>query len=141
MSLGKLSIGAKILLAGGVLLLIDSFFSWNEFAGVFHASGWNGVGVLMGLLVFALIAWEVLLLLNVGVDALPLKAELISAGLAALAVVFTVIRFLVKPSIAGEVSLNRAWPAWVGLILAGVLAIGAFFRFKEGGGEIPKKSA
>ena len=144
MSLDKLSNGAKILLAGGILLLIDSFFNWNKtcvgIAGIARGcgthNGWAGIGILMGLLLIVLIAWEVILLLDVKLPELPLKAELISAALAALVVLFTLIRFISKPD-----SLNRAWPAWVGLILAIVLAVGAFFRFQEGGGEIPKRNA
>lgn len=142
MSLDKLSNGAKILLAGGILLLIDSFFAWNKEcvgAGGFEVcgekGGWSGVGVIMGLLVIALIAWEVVLLLDVKLPELPLKAELISAAIAALVVLFAVIRFISEPS-----SLGRAWPAWAGLILAIIIAIGAFLRFQEGGGEMPKRN-
>lgn len=143
MSLDKLSNGAKILLAGGVLLLVDSFLNWNkECVGVTGIakicgtkSGWSGIGILMGLLIIVLIAWEVILLLDVKLPELPLKAELISAAIAVLVVLFTLIRFISKPD-----SIGRSWPAWIGLILAIVLAAGAFLRFQEGGGELPKRS-
>ena len=63
----------------------------------------------------ALIVWEVVQIVDVKVPDLPVKAALLTAGLAAGILLFTVIKFLVDNEF-------RHWPAWIGLILAIVIA-------------------
>jgi hypothetical protein len=133
-----------ILLVGGVLLLIDSFLAWNKWTDsgvtVQSQNAWLGVGVLMGILTIALVAWEVLLLLEVKLGGLLDKTAVISAGLAALVALFAVIRSLGKVKIAfGAVTLDRAWPATAGIILAAVLALGAVIRLTERRGQLPER--
>ena len=128
MNWAGLSTGTKVLLVGGIVLLVDTFLAWQQVsAGPFTASvsGWHGIGVLMGLLVIALVAWEVLQIAGVTKQIeLPVSAALISAALAAATALLTIIKFLV----ANEA---RHWPAWIGLILAIVIAAGGWLKYKE----------
>ena len=134
MNWAGLSTGTKVLLVGGIVLLVDSFLAWQQVsAGPFTASvsGWHGIGVLMGLLVIALVVWEVLQIAGVTKQIeLPVSAALISAALAAATALFTIIKFLV----ANEA---RHWPAWIGLILAIVIAAGGWLKYKEAPAAAP----
>jgi hypothetical protein len=127
---GGLSTGRKVLLVGGVLLVIDLFLHWqSKDIGpiTVSRSGWHGIGVLVGLLTLAMIAWEMIGALGVDLgDAVRnLPTNLISAALAAAVTLFTIIEFLTHNEI-------RSWPAWIGLILAIVIAVGGWLRFSEG---------
>jgi hypothetical protein len=132
MNWAGLSNGTKVLLVGGIILFIDSFLAWQQIcvgAPGFHvcgsASGWHGIGVLMGLLVIALIAWEALQVAGVTKQIeLPVSGVLISVGLAGATALITIIKFLV----ANEA---RHWPAWLGLILALVIAAGGWLKYTE----------
>jgi uncharacterized membrane protein len=53
---------------------------------------------------------------------LPFKGALLTVGLAAALLLFTVIKFLVDNEF-------RHWPAWIGLILAILIAIGGYLRY------------
>ncbi len=132
MNWAGLSNGTKVLLVGGLLLFIDTFLAWQQICvGVpgFHAcgsqSGWHGVGVVAGLCVIALLIWEGLQVAGVTARLqLPVTAALISVALAAATALFTIIKFLA----ANEA---RHWPAWVGLILAIVIAAGGWLKYSE----------
>jgi hypothetical protein len=141
--MSKLSTGSWILLGGGVLLLLDSFiFSWQkmciDFGGLgdlvggggvcAKASMWGGdagfVGVIVGLLVIALIVWEVIGL--VGMDlSLPMAASKISAYLGFATLAFVIIKFLLV--MTNEV----AFGAFLGLVFALAIGYGAWMRFQE----------
>ena len=55
--LNALSTGRKLILGAGVLLLIDSFFHWQA-VGPYGWSAWHGfLGVLLGLMTLAILAW------------------------------------------------------------------------------------
>ena len=119
-----LSRSSQLLLGAGLLLFIFLFFDWQQAcAGSFCAgrSGWHGWGVVAGLFVIALLLWEAAQVVGVNVQ-LPIKAAVLSAGLAAAVLLFTVIKFLVDNE-------ARHWPAWIGLILAIVIAIGGWLRW------------
>lgn len=150
MSLSKISNGDKILLGAGILLLIDSFFHWNNVSYLGHSasfdSAWShGVGPLYGiLLILTLVVVALLVLVAQNVVAmklpeLPIKYSQLVAGLAGLTVLFGLIRFLTHagggiPAASG-VSIGRTFMAWVGLVLLIVLAVGAYLRFREGDSE------
>src|SRR6478736_888940 len=56
----ELALGRQLILVGGVLLIIDSFFAWQKitFNGIgisASASAWHGWGVLMALLTIAIV--------------------------------------------------------------------------------------
>jgi hypothetical protein len=128
-----LSRGMQVMLVGSVLLLIDSFFDWQQVsATVFGqevsagASGWDGVGFIMGILTIVLIAWIVVRLAAAHVK-LPVSDAMTGALLGFLILLFTVIKFFADNE-------ARHWPAWVGLILAVVIAVGAWWAVQEAGG-------
>jgi len=127
-----MSRSSQLLGGAGLLLFIFLFFNWQQVdIGPVSVgrSGWHGWGVLVGILTIALIAWEVVQMLGVNLPELPVKAAMISAGLAAGILLFTVIKFLVDNE-------ARHWPAWIGLILAIVIAVGGWLRWS---GDAPKE--
>lgn len=128
-----LSTGRQVLLVGGLLLFIDLFLDWQQRCGstpfgsiCVSRTGWHGIGILVGLLTLVMIIWEAIGALGVDLgDAVRnLPTALISAGLAAAVTLFTIIEFLTHNEI-------RHWPAWLGLILAIVIAVGGYLRFTE----------
>jgi hypothetical protein len=138
--LSKLSTASKILLGAGILYLIDLFLPWQRvciagFCG--SANGIDGIGVLNLLLVIALLAWEAMAIANVNINA---PRALVSAGLAAAIVVFTLLKIAID---------NEAIAifAWIGLILAIAIGYGGWMRWQEhqagagtgsaGGGAVP----
>jgi hypothetical protein len=132
----KVSTAGRILLIAGVLYLIDLFLPWQRVcidlgvdlpSGCASASGASGIGVINLLLVIGLLVWEGLALSNMEINA---PRALVSAGLAAAILLFTILKVLVDNS---QIYL---W-AWVGLILALVIAYGGWMRWQEhqaGGG-------
>jgi hypothetical protein len=119
-----LSRSSQLLLGAGVLLFVFLFFDWQQVcAGGFCGgrSGWHGWGVAVGLFTIALVLWELALVAGSNIQ-LPVKPVIVSAALAAAVLLFTVIKFFVDNEF-------RHWPAWVGLILAGVIAVGGWLRW------------
>jgi hypothetical protein len=120
-----MSRSSQLLGGAGLLLFIFLFFDWQQVSvGGFTAgrSGWHGWGTAVGIFTIALVLFEATQILNVKLPDLPVKAVMISAGLAALVLLFTVIKFLVDNE-------ARHWPAWIGLILAILIGIGGFLRW------------
>jgi hypothetical protein len=133
--MNALSTGTKILVPAAVLLLIDLFLSWQkacvdtpvgDVCGT--ASGWDGFwGVLTGLLTLALLAWIGLQIAGVDLSGmnLPVSDAMITLGLGVLVFVAALIKLL---TILGDES---SWPAYVGILLAGATAYGAWVRSRE----------
>lgn len=128
--MSKVSTAGRILLIAGVLYLIDLFLPWQRVCidlgidlpgGCASASGASGIGVLNLLLVLALLVWEGLALSTVEINA---PKALVSAGLAAAIVVFTILKILV------DNESIYLW-AWIGLILALVIGYGGWMRWQE----------
>ncbi len=130
-----LSTAAKILLVAGLLMFIDLFLAWQQaercvniggtnVCGGGSLSGWDGVGVVTGLFVIALLLWEGAQLAGVTAS-LTVPVALISAGLAAGVALFAIIEFFTHNEF-------RHWPAWVGLILGIVIAVGGWLRLQAG---------
>lgn len=139
--LKKLSPMAQAVLGLSVLYLIFSFLDWQQACGgaggfkiCVGRSEWHGVGVIAGLLVIALIAWEVLRVLDVKLQLGNFTPQLISVALAFALLVFTVITFLTHNEI-------RHWPSWVGLLLSIVIAAAALVRGRDEGVTMPDLSA
>jgi hypothetical protein len=128
MGLSKLTVGSKLVIGAGVLLLIDSFLHWQEVSfgpisvGV---SMWHGWGVLIGLLLLAILAWEAAQIAAIKIALGPLSPSMLTAGLSALLLLFTVIKVLTNSYVA-------VW-AWIGLVLAAAIAAGAWLNMKAAG--------
>ncbi|HSD02280.1 MAG TPA: hypothetical protein VLB81_07930 [Gaiellales bacterium] len=129
MDISKLSHGAKLIIGGTVAFLIVSIFNWQEvdISGIASVgrSMWHGWGVLAGLLAIALLVWEVIRLANINV-AMPVTPAMTSAALAVLLAIFTVIKFLADNEF-------RTFWAWLGLILALAIVVGAWLNMQAAG--------
>src|SRR6478672_9867842 len=129
MDISKLSHGAKLIIGGTVAFLIVSIFNWQEvdISGIASVgrSMWHGWGVLAGLLAIALLVWEVIRLANINV-AMPVTPAMTSAALAILLAIFTVIKFLADNEF-------RTFWAWLGLILAIAIVVGAWLNMQAAG--------
>lgn len=135
------STARKILLPASLLLLIDSFFHWQQAcasAGGFKVCGnqsmWHGLGFLIGILLIVLIVWELLdAFAPDTIRGLNLPGGLLALGLAGAIAILTVIRVLTLD--------YRHWPAWLGLILALVIGYGGWLRFSESGEALPSRAS
>ena len=137
----RVTTGQKILLIGGLLLLIDLFLPWQgvDFGTVFgqdlgsaNVSGFSGLGILVGILVIALLVWEGLVAAGVNINMGTTSPALIGAAIGGATALFTIIAFLTKLSAV-------KWGAFLGLILGLVVAYGAYVRWQESkvGGTAP----
>ena len=128
MDLSKLTLGSKVVIGLGVLMLIDSFLHWQEVsvgpisAGV---SMWHGLGVLVGLLLLAILVWEAAQLAGLKIALGPLSSSMVTIVLAALLVLFTLIKVLENDFVA-------VW-AWIGLVLSAGIAVGAWMSMQSAG--------
>jgi hypothetical protein len=128
MDFSKLSLGSKVILGAGLLMLIDSFLHWQEVSiGGFSAgtSMWHGWGVLVGLLLLAILAWEGARLADIKIAVGPLSPSMVTIVLSALLVLFTLIKVLADNYVA-------IW-AWIGLVLAAGVAVGAWRNMQAAG--------
>lgn len=136
--MNRLSAAQKLLLAVGLLLLIDFFLPWQRACSpdipelgiqgtcVTATTGWSGVGVIAGLFLVAMLVWEALLAFGSNINLGNMSPAAIGAGLAAGAALFTLIRALTGLELA-------ALGTWIGIVLALVLGYGAYMRFQEAG--------
>ena len=128
MDLSRLTLGSKVVAGLGVLLLIDSFLHWQEVsfgpisAGV---SMWHGLGVIVGLLLLAILAWEAAQIAGIKVAVGPLSPSMVTAALSALLVLFTLLKVLTNDYV-------HVW-AWIGLLLTLGIAAGAWLGMKAAG--------
>ncbi len=133
--LSALSRGRQLMLAGGVLLLIDTFLHWQEVSlsapvlGIKVSAGftaWHGFwGVVMCVVLIALLAWIVARLAGVKIP-LPVSETMVAAGLAAIVLLFAVIKNLAD-------DYSTKW-SYIGIVLAAVVAAGAWLEVQAAGG-------
>jgi hypothetical protein len=135
--------GMQIMLVAGVLLIIDTFFNWQEVevegVGDFGVSAWDDIGgIVMALLTILLVAWLGARVAGVDIP-LPVSATLIAAA-------FGVVIFLLALIKNLEDDYSSIW-AWIGLILAAAILVGAFLQMQATGGmdalrsELPSMQA
>ena len=124
----ELTTGAKLVLGAAVVLFIVSWLDWFEFNDVGFANMWNGIGVLAGLLLIALIVWQALRLANINLE-IGVTPSMITAALSVLVLLFVAIRWLDTPGVA----VDRTIWAWLGLALAIVLVVGAWLNMQAAG--------
>jgi len=119
--------GTQIMLIGGVLLLISTFFAWQDFGdiGLLTRNAWHGLGVLMGLLTIVLVAWLGLRIAGIDIK-LPVSGAMIGAALAALILVFALLTNLTD-------DYSTIW-SYIGVVLAALIAFGAWLEVQAAGG-------
>jgi hypothetical protein len=136
-----LSLGRKLILGAGVLLLIDTFLAWQSVSvrvsGVTVVSAtlnaWHGFwGVMLGLLTIALVLWVGARAFGV---ALPAN---IPDGLATLALGGLIVLFALIKTLNDSYS---AWPSYVGIVLGAGVAYGAWLTFQASGESLPRVAA
>jgi hypothetical protein len=132
--LRTLSTGAQIVLAGTIAFLIVSFFSWFDVEGLEEATGfdagvsmWNGIGVVAGLIAVVLLVWQAIRLANINLE-IGVSQSMVSAALAVLLLLFAFIRFIDAPTL-----FDRTIWAWLGLVLAIVVVVGAWLGMQAAG--------
>lgn len=122
--------GAQLMLVGGVLLLIVTFFAWQEVElldiAVASANAWHGFwGWLLGLLTIALLLWFAV---NIGEIELRLPTSDATTGVVLAGLIF--VAALLK-NLTDDYS--TFW-SYLGVVLAAVIAIGAWMQLQEAGG-------
>ena len=126
-----LSRGTKLVLAGGVLLFFDLFFTWQKLeidygrAGTAHEllDGWDAWGLLIGLLTAALVTLVVIVHLT-DVELSPdVPWGRITLGLGTAVFVLTLVKNLTDS--------NSAWASYVGVVLAALVVVGAYMARAE----------
>jgi hypothetical protein len=144
--LAGLPLHRKLALGAAVLLFVDLFLPWvtasisipDVIDQTESGNGWDGVGVLVGILALALIAWEVARLLGV-VPRLSVNYDLVTAVIAGLTALCTIIQFFRALTsggdvdeaelLGGDIDAGAGYAAWIGLVLALVLAYVAYLAF------------
>lgn len=130
--LKRLPLGRQLILGAGVLLLIDTFFDWQQVSTSFITVGqsaWHGFwGIVMCLGLVVVLAWT---LARAFGFALPEQVPdgLATLGLAALILLFAIIKALADSYVH--------WPAYVGIILAAAVGYGAWLVFQASGETLP----
>src|SRR2546421_12110108 len=121
------SAGRLVLLAGGALLFVDLFLSWQRHCISVGPDtvcgtrpGWSHFGIAVGLAATVLVVWEAVRLtgaplLRAGLD------DLVSAALGGAVCGLATVEFVRSAEL-------RQWPAWVGLGLAIAIGIGIPLR-------------
>lgn len=136
-SFQKLSLGDKIMLIAGPLLLIDSFLKWYSVKACFFdtcfsasRSGWQSPGALwsiLAVLIGVLLAGGIVAVnfANVKLPALPqgLTWARVDLGAAVAAAVFVLLKLL------GE-SSYLAYGFFIGIVLVAALVVGAGLNFQ-----------
>jgi len=131
------------MLVGSVLLFIDLFLPWQKYNGpgadliesvggdtsltAFHGFG----GWILALLTVILIAWIVARMAAVEIP-IPVSAAMTAAVFAFLILFIAVVKALVDD--------YSGWAAWVGIVLAAIIAVGAWMQIQEAGGVESLKS-
>jgi hypothetical protein len=136
MDISKLTHGAKLVLGATVLFLIVSVFHWQSVdtsLGDFGVNMWHGWGVLAGLIAIAIIVWEGLRLANMKIE-IGLTPAMVTAALAILLLIFTVLKFLISNEF-------RTFWAWLGLLLAILVAVGAWMNMQQLGESVSEMGA
>ena len=132
-NLNALSLGRKLVLGAGVLLLIDSFLHWQEVSVAGLSAGrsaWHGFwGILLGLMVIAVLLWVGARAFGVAIPG-TLPEGLVTLALGALILLFAIIKALSDNFVH--------WPAYIGIVLAGVLAYGTWLVFQDSGEALPR---
>ena len=132
--LSELSHGAKVVLGSAIVLLIVSFFNWFEVKHTSYGeSMWHGIGFLAGIVLIVVIVWQAIRLANINLE-IGLTSSMITAALSILLLLFVFIRFIAKPGGGfADAFVDRTFWAWIGLVLAIVVCVGAWMNMRAAG--------
>lgn len=122
--IAALSTGAKLLLAGGLLLLVDLFMTWQKIALDFgpgtevtkNLDAWDFWGLLIGLLTIGLVAGVIFRVSN-DEFALGSRWELVTLVVSSVVLAIVVLKNL-RDS-------DSTWASYLGVVLAGIMTAGA----------------
>jgi hypothetical protein len=130
-----LSAGQTLVLVASPLLFVSLFFTWQKLEVDFGAAGqaealldgWDGWGLLIGLLalgltVFAVVAFLTDVELS---ETVPWDRLLLAGGVAVLAL--TLVKNLLDA--------DSAWASYAGVLLAALVALGAYETWAEAASE------
>jgi hypothetical protein len=121
---GGISIGRPLVLAAGVLFVLDTFLPWQTVSfGQFSYewSAWHGPkGVLLGVLAVALVVW-------VGADVSGIAPRVkVPEDLTTLALAVLVLTLAIVKNIRDDYS---AWGSYLGVVLAAGAVAGAWLMY------------
>jgi hypothetical protein len=128
--LSSLSTGSKLLLGGATLLFLDLFMTWQKLPLEYGRNAratqsldaWDFWGLLLGLLTIGVIAALVFGELNEDLE-LDSRFELALLGASSLVLAITIVKGLRDD--------GSAWGSYAGVVLAGVMTVGAFLDWRE----------
>lgn len=141
--IAKVTMASKIVMVAGILLLVDSFLSWQkvcasdilgDLGGVgdicAKANAWGGTGgwagLIMGILLIVLLIWEGIQLanmpMNLSIGVTPSQG---TAYLGFAVAGFGLLKFIL--AVTNEPALG----AWIGLILLIAIAYGSWMKLQE----------
>ena len=124
--MNRVTAAARILLVGSGLFVIDSFGPWNRACRVecLTFTLWHGIGILAALVAMAILVLEGMPLVHPGAWTERTLAPLSTMG-AGFLLFLTVLKIAVDAA-------YLAYGAWLGLVLAAVVAYGGYRRWLEG---------
>jgi hypothetical protein len=120
-----LSLGAKLLLAAGLLLFASLFLTWQNLEIVYRGTGtgtqmldgWDVLGLVIGLLTLALLTFVVVVKLYDAELAQKVSPELLMIALATV-----ILGLVVAKSLTDR---NSAWASYLAVALAATVVVGA----------------
>jgi hypothetical protein len=135
--IASLSTGTKLMLASGSLLFFDLFLTWQHLRQQYgrydvtaNLDGWDRWGLLLGLLTLALLTIVVLRETEVELSA-DVPWNRIVLGLTTAMLVVAVLKNLTDA--------DSAWASYLGVLLAGVALVGAYFERDRPEPEVVEK--
>src|SRR6476619_2301877 len=132
--------GTQLMFIASVLLLIISFFNWQEVdfdlgalgSGSAGVSAWDDIGgIIMGILTIVLIARIVARMAAVDVP-IPVSFAMTSVVLGVLIFIIALLKNLTDN--------YSTWASYVGVVLALLVAVGAWLEAQDAGGMEALKS-
>jgi hypothetical protein len=138
--LSKLSTADKLILGGAGGFFIWSFipvwysvdFGEGFVVGSASFNGWRSMTLFAALLSILALIWAGLRLANVSIN-VSFKPGMVDLGIAALALLFTLLGLVVK--YAGVAGFS--WGLFVGILLALVWSYGAYMKYQEPATVVP----
>jgi hypothetical protein len=132
-------------MGAGVLALICSFLPFARFKlsgfGSATISAWHGVGALAGLLLLAaIVVAAVLAFAASSMPDLPVSARFVAVALAALALLFFVVRWLTLPGgdvLGHHYGYSLYWGGYATLIVTIVMVVFGVLGLRESGEAMP----